>query len=69
MKGTELVKLLKKNGWHVDRIHGSHFIMKKGKQDRSHSGSQYRHSRRTSDSHKKENRTIINSVLIQEQIS
>ena len=23
---------LKKNGWHVDRIHGSHFIMKKGKQ-------------------------------------
>ncbi len=29
MKGSELVKELKKNGWKVDRIHGSHYIMKK----------------------------------------
>ncbi|MEE0741035.1 MAG: type II toxin-antitoxin system HicA family toxin [Emergencia sp.] len=29
MKGKDLVKLLKKNGWTVDRIHGSHYIMKK----------------------------------------
>ena len=32
MKGNELVKELKKKGWRVERIHGSHFIMKKGKQ-------------------------------------
>ena len=32
MKGSELVKKLKKNGWTVDRIHGSHYIMKKGSQ-------------------------------------
>ena len=32
MKGSELVKELKKDGWTVDRIHGSHYIMKKGNQ-------------------------------------
>lgn len=32
MKGKELVKLLKKNGWTVDRMHGSHCVMKKGNQ-------------------------------------
>ncbi|MFR5858447.1 MAG: type II toxin-antitoxin system HicA family toxin [Clostridia bacterium] len=30
MKEKELVKLLRKNGWEIDRIHGSHYIMKKG---------------------------------------
>lgn len=29
MKGKELVKLLKKHGWRVDRIRGSHYVMKK----------------------------------------
>ena len=29
MYGLELVNLMKKNGWTVDRIHGSHYIMKK----------------------------------------
>lgn len=29
MKGKELVKLLKKNGWHIGRNHGSHYVMKK----------------------------------------
>lgn len=29
MSGKELVKLFKKNGWVVDRTHGSHYIMKK----------------------------------------
>lgn len=32
MKGKDLVKLLEQNGWHLDRIHGSHHIMKKGNQ-------------------------------------
>ena len=32
MKGIELVKLLKRNGWVIDRIHGSHYVMKKGNQ-------------------------------------
>ncbi len=32
MKGKELVKQLQKNGWTIDRIHGSHYIMKKGSQ-------------------------------------
>lgn len=32
MKGKELVRLLQKNGWHIDRIHGSHHVMKKGSQ-------------------------------------
>ena len=30
MTGKELVKLLKKNGWELDRINGSHHIMYKG---------------------------------------
>ncbi len=29
MYGNELVKLMIKNGWVVDRVHGSHYIMKK----------------------------------------
>ena len=29
MKGKELVKLLKENGWTVDRVKGSHHVMKK----------------------------------------
>ncbi|MDD4564651.1 MAG: type II toxin-antitoxin system HicA family toxin [Eubacteriales bacterium] len=29
MKGKDLVKLLKENGWQLDRIHGSHHVMKK----------------------------------------
>ena len=32
MKGKELVNLLKQNGWTVDRINGSHHIMKKDNQ-------------------------------------
>jgi len=32
MKGIEVVKLLKQKGWVVDRVHGSHYIMKKGNQ-------------------------------------
>ena len=30
MDGKELVRFLKKNGWQVDRISGSHHIMVKG---------------------------------------
>lgn len=30
MKPNELIKKLKKDGWEVDRIHGSHHILKKG---------------------------------------
>ena len=30
MNGKQLVKLLKEKGWTVDRIHGSHYMMKKG---------------------------------------
>lgn len=30
MKGKELVRLLEKNGWRLDRIKGSHHVMKKG---------------------------------------
>lgn len=30
MKGKDLVKLLKENGWTIDRVHGSHHVMKKG---------------------------------------
>lgn len=30
MDGKELVKILKNNGWQVDRISGSHRIMVKG---------------------------------------
>lgn len=29
MKDKELFKLLKKNGWELDRIHGSHHILRK----------------------------------------
>lgn len=29
MKGKDLVKLLKSNGWTIDRINGSHYILKK----------------------------------------
>ncbi|MNL85402.1 YcfA-like protein [compost metagenome] len=29
MTGSELVKLLKQNGWVLDRINGSHHVMKK----------------------------------------
>ena len=32
MTGKEVVKLLIANGWCVDRIHGSHYIMAKGSQ-------------------------------------
>ena len=32
MRGIELVKQLQKKGWEIDRIHGSHYIMKKGNQ-------------------------------------
>lgn len=32
MSGKELVKLLIENGWSIDRIHGSHYIMAKGSQ-------------------------------------
>lgn len=30
MKGKELVKLLMQDGWTLDRISGSHHVMKKG---------------------------------------
>jgi predicted RNA binding protein YcfA (HicA-like mRNA interferase family) len=30
MTGKDLVKLLKEHGWQVDRVHGSHHVMKKG---------------------------------------
>ncbi|GAB1476353.1 hypothetical protein MASR2M70_11870 [Bacillota bacterium] len=30
MKGKDLVKLLRENGWQVHRIQGSHHVMKKG---------------------------------------
>lgn len=32
MTGKELVKQLQKKGWEIDRVHGSHYIMKKGNQ-------------------------------------
>ena len=32
MTGKEVVNKLKKMGWTVDRVHGSHYIMKKGNQ-------------------------------------
>lgn len=32
MKGIELVKQMQRLGWGIDRIHGSHYIMKKGNQ-------------------------------------
>ncbi|MDR2711863.1 MAG: type II toxin-antitoxin system HicA family toxin [Clostridiales bacterium] len=30
MTGKELVKMLQKNGWKIDRVQGSHHIMAKG---------------------------------------
>lgn len=30
MKDKDLLKLLKKNGWEVVRIHGSHHVFQKG---------------------------------------
>lgn len=30
MKDKDLLNLLRKNGWEVKRIHGSHHIMQKG---------------------------------------
>lgn len=32
MKGKELVKLLQKDGWKIERTRGSHYVMKKGSQ-------------------------------------
>lgn len=32
MSGKELVNLLLANGWRIERIHGSHYIMVKGDQ-------------------------------------
>lgn len=32
MKGKDLVKVLQQNGWRIDRINGSHHVMKKGNQ-------------------------------------
>lgn len=29
MKDRDLIKLLKKNGWQLDRINGSHYIFRK----------------------------------------
>ena len=31
MTGKELIKLFKKEGWELDRINGSHYIIIKGK--------------------------------------
>lgn len=30
MTGKELIKLLKNDGWYLDRVKGSHHVMKKG---------------------------------------
>ncbi len=32
MRDKDLIKLLKKNGWTIKRIRGSHYIMMKGQQ-------------------------------------
>jgi predicted RNA binding protein YcfA (HicA-like mRNA interferase family) len=32
MTSKELIKILKQNGWEIDRIQGSHYILKKGNQ-------------------------------------
>lgn len=32
MRGKDVVKQLQKQGWIIDRVHGSHYIMKKGNQ-------------------------------------
>lgn len=31
MKDKELLKLLQNNGWNLDRVHGSHYILVKDK--------------------------------------
>lgn len=30
MTGAEMIRLYKSMGWKVDRVHGSHYVMKKG---------------------------------------
>lgn len=30
MRDKDLLKLLMKNGWELDRVHGSHHVLKKG---------------------------------------
>ena len=30
MNGKQLIKLLKENGWHLDRVEGSHHILVNG---------------------------------------
>lgn len=32
MTGKALIKLMLQNGWEINRIHGSHYVMKKGSQ-------------------------------------
>ncbi len=32
MKDKELLKIMQQNGWKIERINGSHHIMKKGNQ-------------------------------------
>ncbi|MBP3626234.1 MAG: type II toxin-antitoxin system HicA family toxin [Peptococcaceae bacterium] len=32
MTGKELLRLLRKNGWSIERIHGSHHVLRKGEQ-------------------------------------
>lgn len=34
MNGKELVKKLQADGWKIDRIRGSHYVMKKGKKQK-----------------------------------
>lgn len=57
MKGKELVKLLQKNGWVVDRIHGSHYIMKKDNE--TEIIPVHRHSKRTIKCNNETERTQI----------
>ena len=41
MTGKQMLKLYKENGWEIDRINGSHYVMKKNTQTESipiHSG-------------------------------
>ena len=32
MRAIELIKALLKKGWVIERIHGSHYVLKKGEQ-------------------------------------
>ena len=32
MTGKELLRLLRKNGWSIERINGSHHVLRKGEQ-------------------------------------